>query len=80
MKNRLILIGMIVFLSSCCHLVVAPPVALPMPADRLKPRIPASEVSCLTPEVKRKLIVRDATWEAELNECKAIIRSTHDEP
>jgi len=77
--NQLMILGMIALISSgCCqNPVVTKPVPLPFPVERMKPRIDVNEVSCLSRPTMQKLIIRDATWEAELTECRAIIGSTH---
>ncbi|HHS83547.1 MAG TPA: hypothetical protein ENK38_01280 [Gammaproteobacteria bacterium] len=77
---RLTTIGIIALISGCCQTpVVTAPVALPLPVERPKPKIEAGEVACLSGETKRKLVTRDATWEAEVLECRAIIQSTRGE-
>ena len=77
---RLTTIGIIALISGCCqNPVVTAPVALPLPVERPKPKIEANEVACLSVETKRKLMTRDAAWEAEVLECASIIKSTREE-
>ncbi|GEM_PF-7017671 len=76
MRRALLIVGIILSSLSGCDTVPSHPV-LPLPPALTLPHIPEPDLQCLTDDVYRRLIERDAMLQARVKTLEGIIRSTH---
>lgn len=73
------LLGLLVAAGCTPHLALLP-IPLPVPEPPVLPTITETEVHCLTDEVWRKIVMRDAARAADAAELRAILRAINGQP
>ena len=71
-----VLILLAAIISSSCA-TTATVAVLPIPERPVLPSIPESELTCISDDAYRALVLRDKLWSGHVETLENIIRSTH---